>query len=132
MAMTDWNAAVEVYSQTLALQAANPGVKSNAYLEYPRLVANLRRRDKYDEVFRVVEIRESFFAAQTDTRFVALTSIYDDLGHQEVASRAAEEALAADGVTHSGIHHHLEVGLVRGVPGELRTTLMRLAAWLPN
>lgn len=87
MSMADWVAAVETYSQTLAFEKANPGVRSNACLEYPLLIANFRRRDKYDEVFQLVEIGESYFAAHTHSRYAALALIHDDLGHHEEGRR---------------------------------------------
>ena len=123
----DVEGALAAYVECLDYEAAHPGVNSNAYLEFPVLVARLRRRDHYERVLRLFSRwGEEVFEIQRFTQFAVMAVIHDDLGSGEEARMAAVAAMEAAGVQHSGMRYHPRVGLVGELPEELRVTLERL------
>lgn len=125
----DIEEALRAYEACLDYEAAKPGVRGSAYLEYPRLVMELRRRDKYERVQQLFASwdKEEIFAVQTFTRCAAMALIHDDLGRADEARLAAIDALAAAGVSHSGMRYHPRVGLLGDLPLEVEALLVRLA-----
>lgn len=125
----DIEEALRAYEACLDYEAANSGVRGSAYLEYPRLVMELRRRDKYERVLQLFASwdKEEIFAVQTFTRCAAMAVIHDDLGRAEEARLAAVAALGAAGVSHSGMRYHPRVGLVGDLAVEVEALLVRLA-----
>lgn len=122
-------AALAEYRLALTAERAMPNVRTQAWLEFPWLVATCGFRDLYPEACRFLEWGQRRTSYPIEDYKLATVEAFmaDDAGNREVAARFARIALAAAERTHSGLRYHAELGLVRHELPEVRRRLEKLA-----
>jgi hypothetical protein len=123
---TAYGAKKNIESALASLESAlhreitHPNLLTQAYLEFPRLVALHRLSTRYPRALDVLAAGESRLTFPAD-RYVwngARALILHDQGHHAEARTSACSALEAAAENHSGFQYHPQVGVVRSIDDE--------------
>ncbi len=106
--------AVESYEAALEHEAEFRGVKTNAFIDMPYLIAERELSSQYDRALEVVEKHKDrlVFPVQRFMAFATRALIYATIGNTSVAKANAKDALEAASANDSGFRYHSNIGLV--------------------
>jgi tetratricopeptide (TPR) repeat protein len=122
-------AAIESYEDALSREAAYPRLLTQAYLELPCLIADLRLSDRYARALDVLDASQDrlMFASDRYLWNGARALIFFDRGDVSRARVAAKLALSAASESHSAFRYHPRVGLVDPSGGRFDDRLAAIA-----
>ncbi|MBX3724803.1 MAG: hypothetical protein KF823_02665 [Xanthomonadales bacterium] len=115
--------AFEHYRASLRANRQAPNLDCGVAVEFPWLIASLRRSDLYDEAIELLPDDTGPFPVSRFKASAARAVIADARGQAPEAVRNAYAALEAASQTESGLKHHRALGLVG--PGH-----MEMVQWL--
>jgi hypothetical protein len=102
------------FRYSLEANRSAPNVDCGVNVEYPWLVATLRRIDHFDAALEVMPSEAPAFPISRFKLSAARAIIADARGESADAVRHAREALDAASATESGFRFHQKLGLVEG------------------
>lgn len=96
------------------MERASPGFSTNAFVEYPLLVATERVRSEFTEAVSVLNDRaaDCAFPVQRFMWHSAYALILMETAAIDEAKKHAREALKAAGAQAAGFRYHQDLGLV--------------------
>lgn len=109
--------AVAFYQRALKTEREFPNVKTNAFIQFGRLVVENNLTKFFDEALeelKELDSRGIKFPSDIYQAFGIRSIIAAQRGEADKAKDFAKIALRAAGKTHSGLRYHPTVGLVRG------------------
>ena len=113
----DIDGAIANYRRALQTEQEFPKVKTHAFIEFGKLVAEKKLADLYDEALTALEAelnsRGIQFPSDTFNAFGIRSLIAVERGQLQKAKEFAQVALGAAANVHSGLRYHPTVGLVR-------------------
>lgn len=117
----DTYGALKAYKEVLALEGASPGFKTNAFVEYPLLVATERVRAEFSTAMSVLIERaaDCAFPVQRFMWHGAYALILMETSALEEAKLHARKSLEAASAKASPFRYHRDLGLVG--PAHART-----------
>ena len=109
----DVDSALVAYRKVLELEERFPGIKTNAFVNYPLYVAANQIRSEYENAVRVLEVRfkDAAFPVQRFEWHAAYALMVQATSPSEAALHA-RKAVEAAGETQSGFRYHQDLGLV--------------------
>lgn len=110
----DTGGALRAFKDVLSLERACPGFKTNAFVEYPLLVATERVRGEFAEAVSVLNERaaDCAFPVHRFMWHAAYALILMETAATDEAKTHAREALKAAGAQAAGFRYHQGLGLV--------------------
>lgn len=100
------------YRASLRANKRAPNVDCGVAVEFPWLIASLRRADLYDEALKLLPDDAGLFPVSHFKVSAVRAVIADARGQAAKALRNAHAALEAASQTESGLRYHKELGLV--------------------
>ena len=104
--------AFDHYRASLKANKQAPNLDCGVAVEFPWLIASLRRSDLYDEAMELLPDDTGLFPITRFKASAARAVIADARGQAPEAVRSAYAALEAASQTESGLRHHQALGLV--------------------
>jgi tetratricopeptide (TPR) repeat protein len=128
LALGNIEAAVSAYEAALAHEAEFPSRRSRAQLDLPYLIARKSLSAYYDRALELLEKRKEdlMFPVDHFQWHCSRAFILSERANRSSARDAAQAALAATGVPHSGFRYHPELGLANNVDPALIRRLKTL------
>jgi len=110
----DIEGAADAYVQALTREAVFPAALTQAYLDYPNLIALHRLEHRYAHALEVLETHRDRCMFPVDHFWwnAAKALILDDLGRSAEAVGPTTQALSYVDAEHSGFRYHRLLGLV--------------------
>ncbi len=130
MALHNEVEAVSTYKELLAREAEFPNSTTNAYVDYPYLVATRKFEDEYDSALEVLVTRKDDLAFPI-RRFkwhASLALILSHRGNESEAREHARQAVEAAEAKKSRFRYHRDLGLVGKEHKSVVKRLIRMAA----
>lgn len=114
LAMNNVDGAVSAYEAVLQREAEFPNVKTRAFLDLPKLIAERRIARHYERALDILEEHASQLVFPVDryTWAGSKAIILHELGKNAEAKALAKQATEAASTMHSGFRYHPRVGLV--------------------
>ena len=132
LAVGDIEAAMQSFESALTREQAYPHLLTQAYLDFPCLIAAQQLTDRYAQALDVLGAGEGRPVFPRD-RYLwnsARALIFYDLGKVSEARTHAQSALAAASETQSGFRYHRQIGLVQTTADEFGDRLNAIAGQL--
>ena len=123
--------AFDHYRASLKANERAPNLDCGVAVEFPWLVASLRRSDLYDEVMKLLPSDNGLFPVSRFKASAARAVIADARGQAPEAVRCAYAALEAASQTDSGLTYHRALGLVGPSHDEMVQWLRKRVADAP-
>jgi tetratricopeptide (TPR) repeat protein len=122
--------AADAYEAALERELVFPNLRTQAYLEFPMLVATQRLARRYNRALAVLRahVDKPVFPVDKFLWHAAHALILSATGNSTAASTYAVQALDAAALDKSGFRHHPNVGLVTEKHRELIKTLSGVSA----
>ncbi len=129
VALRNVDAAVIAFEAALAREDAVPNFLTWAFHELPVLIATERMSAHYHRAIQVLMRHKDrlTFPVQFYQWHGALALILHEQGRKSEAENEARQALEAAKMTHSGFHHHPNLGLVGDTADEFGNRLRQIA-----
>ena len=130
IALGEIDAAVRAFQSALERERQRPSLLTQAYLDYPALIAGRRLRAHSEGALSVLQERAGRRMFPSDFFFwhAWRALILEDLGRRAEAAQDARQALDAAAKESSGLRHHPTMGVVGEEHAELRARLAALAS----
>lgn len=116
------------YERALNREKAFPHAGTEAFADYPFLVATQRCRERYDSALQVLQGKErGIFRVHAFKREAAFALILSDLGDDDAAREHAILALKFAEMPDSGLRYHPQLGTVTSAYEPVCAQLRKLA-----
>ncbi len=122
--------ALEAYKKALNQESTGKGVKTEAYILLPMLIAEQNIKEQYQfGIDLLIKYKKRLLFPVDHFRWHAAMAIFKyGLGNQTDASSEAEQALDAAQIKKSGFRYHQDIGLVGNQYSDMIKTLCELHA----
>ena len=114
LALRDIEGALQSYEAALQREEAFPRLLTEAYIELPLLIVHEKLSNRYEQALELLHKHRGRLMFPVDVfRWNGILAVLlSETGQPARAAEAANEALKAAGLTHSGFSRHAKVGLV--------------------
>jgi tetratricopeptide (TPR) repeat protein len=122
--------AIAAYEAALARESVFPNLQTQAYLDFPYLVATRDIQQQYPRALELLQLHESrlMFPVDHFRWHASRALIAAATGEADIARGAAKRALELANRDHSGFRYHPSVGLVTSLYDEIIGKLEALCA----
>lgn len=129
LALRNIPGAIESYEAALEREEIYPHLKTNAYISLPVLIARERLKDRYSQALDLLEKYRDrvLFPVDVFCWNGVLAIVLAETGKRDKAADAADAALKAAGLTHSGFDRHPKIGLIGPKDSDLLERVRKIA-----